>query len=103
MQSEGIIGELIYGVGDAILGAGLGETNKKVKEVIKQAPLMAKNMVLHYQNKKLNEFNKNFTLSEGLGITITNNVIKDIIKVIRSLENKVILLKEIMKRLSTKR
>ena len=35
---------------------------------------------------------------EGSGITLTKNEIKDIIKVIRSLENRGILLKEIIKK-----
>ena len=40
-----------------------------------------------------NKFNKKFTISEGLGTTLTNNGIKDIIEVIKSLENRGILLK----------
>ena len=35
----------------------------------------------------LNEYNTKFTTSESSGITLTNNGIKDIMKVIRSLED----------------
>ena len=44
-------------------------------------------------NKGINELDKQFTSSKGSGITLTNNKIKDIMKVIKSLENRGILLK----------
>ena len=52
-------------------------------------------------NKGINELNKKFTISEVSGITLTNNVIKDIMKVIRSLENGGILLKWTTKKIIT--
>ena len=36
----------------------------------------------YYANKEINELNKKFTSNKGSGITLTNNEIKDIIKVI---------------------
>ena len=36
-------------------------------------------------NNKLNELNKKFTTSEGSGMMLVNNEIKDVIKVIMSL------------------
>ena len=39
-------------------------------------------------NNVINMINKIFTISEGSGLPIVNNEIKDIIKVIKSLENK---------------
>ena len=39
------------------------------------------------------ELSKQFALSKGSGITLTNNEIKDIMKVIKSLENSGVLLK----------
>ena len=36
-------------------------------------------------NNKLNELNKKFTTSKGSGMMLTNNEIKDVIKVIMSL------------------
>ena len=47
----------------------------------------------YYINKVINERSKNFRSSKGSGITLTNNEIKDIIKLINSLENRGILLK----------
>ena len=52
-------------------------------------PLLAKIAAIYYAddkrskfNNKLNESNKKFTKSKGLGITLINKEIKDIIKVI---------------------
>ena len=44
-------------------------------------------------NKGTSKVNKELKTSEGLVITLINNEIKDIIKVIRSLENRGLLLK----------
>ena len=44
---------------------------------------------------------KKFTPSKGSGITITNNEIKDIMKVIKSLENRGILLKGTTRKITT--
>ena len=44
-------------------------------------------------NNKVNELGKKFATSKDSGITLTNNEIKDIIKVINSLRNRGILFK----------
>ena len=51
------------------------------------APILAKTATKHVLNKRINVLNKRFTRSEGWAITITNNEINDIIKVVKSLEN----------------
>ena len=48
----------------------------------------------------MNFLNK-FTSSKGAGITLTNNEIKDIIKLIKSLENRGILLKETTRKITS--
>ena len=57
------------------------------------APELARKATEYYINKGINEFNKTFTSSKDSWITLTNNKIKDILKVIKSLENREILLK----------
>ena len=46
---------------------------------------------------------KGLSSTTGSGITLTNNKIKDIMKVIRSLENRGILLKELLEKLLVKK
>ena len=41
-----------------------------------------------FLDKEVDKFNKKCITGEGWGITLTNNEIKDIIKVIKSLENR---------------
>ena len=57
------------------------------------APELARKATEYYINKGKNELNKTFTSSKDSWITLTNNKIKDILKVIKSLENREILLK----------
>ena len=57
------------------------------------APKLAEKVTEYHINKRMNELNKKFTSSKVSGITLTNNEIKDIMKVIKSLGNRVILLK----------
>ena len=57
------------------------------------APALARKATEYYINKGVNELNKKFSSSKSLGITLTNNEIKDIMKVLKSLENTGILLK----------
>ena len=57
------------------------------------APELARKATEYYINKGINELNKTFTSSKDSWITLTNNKIKDILKVIKSLENRDILLK----------
>ena len=58
----------------------------------KVAPELAKMVAKYYVNKGIN-LKKTFTSSEGSGITLTNNEIKDFMKIIKSLENRETLLK----------
>ena len=46
------------------------------------APMLTGKATEYYANKEINELNKKFTSNKGSGITLTNNEIKDIIKVI---------------------
>ena len=55
----------------------------------------------YYANKGINKLNKKFTSGKGLGIILTNNKIKDIIKIIKSLENRGILLKETVRKMTS--
>ena len=57
------------------------------------APELTRKATEYYINKGINELNKTFTSSKDSWITLTNNKIKDILKVIKSLENREILLK----------
>ena len=54
----------------------------------------------YYANKGINKPYKTFTSGKGLGITLTNNKIKDI-KIIKSLENRGILLKETARKMTS--
>ena len=54
---------------------------------------MTKHAAKYFVNKRRDRFKKYFTLREGPGITLTTNEIKDVFKVIKSLENRGILLK----------
>ena len=57
------------------------------------APELARKATEYYINKGINELNKTFASSKDSRITLTNNKIKDILKVIKTLENREILLK----------
>ena len=77
-------------------------TRKEVlKKVIflapKLAPKLAGKGTEYYINKEINELNKKFIL----GITLTNNKIKGMMKVINSLENRGILLKGTTRKITT--
>ena len=63
-----------------------------LKKGISLAPKLAEKATEYYV-KGIIELNKKFTWSKGSGITLTNNEIKYIMKVIKSLENRRILLK----------
>ena len=65
----------------------------------KLIPALAEKVTEYYINKGVNELNKTFSSSKGLGTTLTNNEIKYIIKVINSLENRGILLKGTTKKI----
>ena len=70
------------------------ELKKGIALAKNKAPKLAEKTTEYYVNKGINELNKKFTSSKGSGITPTNNEIKDIMKVIKSLENRGTLLKE---------
>ena len=54
---------------------------------------IARNLGKDFLNKQIDQFNKECITGKGSGITLTNNEIKDIMKVVESLENRKILLK----------
>ena len=55
-----------------------------MQELIKAALELTKDPTRYSFNKGIKHLKNDFTLSEGSGITLTNNKIKDIIKVIKS-------------------
>ena len=73
--------------------AGKEALKKGILLAPKIAPELAGNATEYYINKGINEHNKKFASSKGSGITLTNNGIKDIMKVIKSLGNRETLLK----------
>ena len=89
MQSGGILGDLIVAIPQVMFLTGKDLLRKDVS----LAPKLAGKATEHYINKGINDLNKKFTTSKGLEITVTNNEIKVIMKVIKSLENRGILLK----------
>ena len=60
---------------------------KGISLVPKLAPALTGKATEYYINKGVNEPNKKFTSTKSLGITLTNNKIKGIMKVINSSEN----------------
>ena len=87
IQLWGTLTELLIGIPYIFAKEG-------TKQLIKRAPEITRYLTNYFVNKKINELNKKFTSSKGSGITLANNEIKDIIKVIKSLENRRILSKE---------
>ena len=63
------------------------------QEFITRAPELVNYATKYLVNKEMERFKNHFTLCEASGITLTNDKIKDIIEVIKSLENRGILLK----------
>ena len=62
-----------------------------LSSVAKKGTDLARDLGKNFLYKQIDMFNKEYIT--GSGITLTNNEIKDIIKVIKSLENREILLK----------
>ena len=58
----------------------------------RELPTLAKNATKYFVKKGVNKLDKKFKASESSGKTLTNNEITDIIKAIKSLENRGILL-----------
>ena len=53
-------------------------------DIVKRSePILAKNATKFFVNKGINELNKSFTTKEGSGLRLTNNEIKDIMKIIQ--------------------
>ena len=62
---------------------------------------IARNLGKNVLDKHLDKFDKEFITNRGSGITLTNNEIKDITKVSKSLENRGILLKGTTRKITT--
>ena len=75
LQSGGILGELLVALPYTALEAGR-------QELIKRAPELTKDATRCFVNKRINRLKIFFTLIEGSGVTLTNNEIKDNMKVI---------------------
>ena len=93
IQSGGIRGDLIAAIPQVMFLAGKEALKKVISLAPKLAPALAGKETEYCITKGINELNKKFTSSKGSGITVTNNEIKDVMKVIKSLENRGILLK----------
>ena len=97
IQSGGFLVDWLAAILQAIFLAGKEVLKRGLKRGItltkNAAPELVEKATEYYVNKGINELNKKFTSSKGSGITLINNEIKDIIKVIKSLENRGILLK----------
>ena len=93
IQSGGILGELLVALPYTAFKA-------ETQQLIKRAPELTKYATKYIVNKELDRLKKDFLTSEGSGITLTNNEIKDIMKVIKSLENRGILLKETTRKIT---
>ena len=93
-QSGGILGDLLVALPQAMFLAGKEALKKGISLAPKLAPILAEKATQCYINKGINEVNKKFASDKGSGTTLTNNEIKYIMKVLRSFENRRILLKE---------
>ena len=89
-QSGGILGDLLVALPQAMFLAGKEALKKGISLAPKLAPILAEKAT----HKGINEVNKKFVSDKGSGTTLTNNEIKYIMKVLRSFENRRILLKE---------
>ena len=56
--------------------------------VAKEGTDLAKSLIKDFLDKQVDKFNKEYIKGEGSEITLTNNEIKDIMKVIKFLENR---------------
>ena len=84
IQSGRILGELLVGIPYAMPQAGKEALEKGISLAPKLAPAFAGKATEYYINKGVNKLNKKFTSTKGSGTTLTNNEIKDIMKVIKS-------------------
>ena len=82
MKSGRFLGQLAGSLAESVFKAGIGATEKDL-------PILLNECHQIFSNKKVNKFTKFITDS---GITLTDIEIKYIIKVIKSLENRQVLL-----------
>ena len=68
-----------------MLQAGNEAIKKGITLAKNAAPALAGKATEYYFNTGVNELNKKFSSTKGSVITLTNNEIKDIMKVIKSL------------------
>ena len=107
IQSGGILADLLPAIPQAIFLPWV----EAIKRGVKRGVTLAKNAALElpwkstrlYGYKGMNELKKKFASSKSSGRALIkwNNAIKDIIKVISSLENRGILLKETTEKVSS--
>ena len=93
MQSGRVLGELIAATSGAIFLAGKKSIKNVISLVPKLTPALAGKATEYFINNRVNELNKKFTSNKRSGITLANNETRDIMKIIKFLENRGILLK----------
>ena len=92
LQSGGILGDLIAAKPQGMVLAG----KETLKKVYHQHQNQCHDLLEKQQNIIL--IKEEFASRKGSGITLTNNEIKDIVKVIKSSENRGILLKRTIRK-----
>ena len=72
------------------LGGGLIKylADAVLRQIQEGVPILAKDATKYFVIEKINELRKKIAASKGSGIILSNNGLKDIIKVIESLEKK---------------
>ena len=72
------------------LGGGLIKylADAVLRQIQEGVPILAKDATKYFVIEKINELRKKIAASKGSGIILSNNGLKDIIKVIDSLEKK---------------
>ena len=68
-----------------------------LSNVAKKVTDIARNLGKAFMDKKIDKFNKEYISGKDSGITLTNNKIRDTMKVIKSLEKRGFLLKRATK------
>ena len=101
IQSGGIIGGLIAATPKVMFLTGKEVLKKGISLVPKLALKLAGKATEYYIKKGINELTKKFTSSKRSGITLTNNEVKDIMEVIKALENRRIFLKGTTRRITS--
>ena len=92
LQSGEILGDLLVAIPQAMFPTGVEALKRRVKKSAtltkNTVPELAEKATEYYVIKGINKLNKKFTSIKGSSITLTNNEIKDIMKVIKGLENR---------------